>query len=190
MSICITMPDPDLIYQETLDKLNRTALATKLEANRHNLIRVDIDRQRLTVYRGNALQADYSISSSRFGVGQSDGSHRTPLGIHRISEKFGDNEPSGTVFKARQPLDRIVQPGASPDNEDVITSRIIRLDGLQYGFNRDGDSDSHKRYIYIHGTQDEAHIGQPASIGCIRMYNSDVIALYEMIEINDLVVIV
>lgn len=192
MSTCIIMPDPDVerIYQNTLEKVKNTALAMKPDIHRQNLIRVDIDCQRLDVLFRSALRASYSISSSRYGVGQSNGSLRTPLGIHRVSEMFGNNEPLGRVFKARQPQQEIVQPGEKSKSEDIITSRIIWLEGLQFGFNRGGDCDSHDRYIYIHGTHDEARIGQPASIGCIRMKNSDVAVLYEMIEVGDLVVVV
>lgn len=191
MSICTIMPDSDVeqIYQKTVEKIKRSALARVLDTDQHNLIRVNIDGQRLDVFFGSSLRASYAISSSRYGVGQSNGSLRTPLGVHRINEKFGDNEPQGRVFRARQPQEQIVQVDSISENEDLITSRILWLEGLQCGFNRGGDCDSHDRYIYIHGTHDEAHLGQPASIGCIRMKNSDVVALYEMIEIGDLVVI-
>ena len=61
--------------------------------------------------------------------------------------------------------------------EDVITTRILWLDGLEIGKNKGGNVDSKSRYIYIHGTAEEGLIGEPASLGCIRMKNADVICL-------------
>ena len=39
-----------------------------------------------------------------------------------------------------------------------------------------------KRYIYIHGTHEEGLIGKKASHGCIRMFNNDVVSLYEYVK--------
>ncbi len=47
-----------------------------------------------------------------------------------------------------------------------------------------------ERYIYIHGTNQEQSIGQPASNGCIRMRNADVIRLFDLVEVGVLVEIV
>jgi lipoprotein-anchoring transpeptidase ErfK/SrfK len=63
------------------------------------------------------------------------------------------------------------------------------LDGLEPGLNKDGVNDSFSRYIYIHGTSDERRIGEPVSLGCIRMTNKDVIELFDAVLVNDLVLI-
>ena len=60
---------------------------------------------------------------------------------------------------------------------------------MEPGINRGGDVDSHERYIYIHGTADEARIGQPVSQGCIRMTSADVIALFDLVKPGTLVCI-
>ena len=63
-----------------------------------------------------------------------------------------------------------------------MTSRILWLDGLEEGKNKGPGVDSRSRYIYIHGTAEEGLIGKPASDGCIRMYNSEVIELFGLVE--------
>jgi lipoprotein-anchoring transpeptidase ErfK/SrfK len=50
--------------------------------------------------------------------------------------------------------------------------------------------DTESRYIYIHGTAYEDRVGQPASDGCIRMRNSDVIELFDLVDQGTLVEIV
>jgi len=44
-----------------------------------------------------------------------------------------------------------------------------------------------QRYIYIHGTPDESHLGKPLSHGCIRMSNNDVIELFNLVPIGIIV---
>ncbi len=123
-------------------------------------------------------------STSRFGVGQTEGSNRTPLGLHRIAEKIGAGAPAGTVFKSRQAVGHVSQPEFA---DAKITTRILWLEGLEPGFNRSGSVDSHRRYIYIHGTADQASIGQPASCGCIHLADADLIALFDLLPTGTLV---
>ena len=66
--------------------------------------------------------------------------------------------------------------------KDVITSRIMWLEGMQPGLNKGGYVDTYQRYIYIHGTSEEDKIGQPASIGCIRMRNKDIVELFRKVK--------
>jgi lipoprotein-anchoring transpeptidase ErfK/SrfK len=61
-------------------------------------------------------------------------------------------------------------------------SRILWLSGLESGINSGPGVDSYSRYIYIHGTHEEGLIGQKASHGCIRMFNNDVVYLYDIVE--------
>ena len=114
-------------------------------------------------------------STSRFGIGQVEGSNRTPLGLHRIVEKIGAGEPAGTVFKAR----RVIGHTSQPEFADAkITTRILWLEGLESGLNRGGNVDSHARYIYLHGTADQSSIGKPTSCGCIHLADADLIPLF------------
>jgi lipoprotein-anchoring transpeptidase ErfK/SrfK len=56
------------------------------------------------------------------------------------------------------------------------------LDGMEEGVNRGPGIDSYDRYIYIHGTHEEGLIGQKASHGCIRMFNNDVIYIFNKVN--------
>lgn len=125
-----------------------------------------------------------SCSTSRFGIGQVEGSNCTPLGLHRIAEKIGAGEPAGTVFKGR----KIIGHTSQPEFADAkITTRILWLDGLEPGFNRGGNVDSHARYIYIHGTADQKSLGRPASHGCIHLADADLIPLFDLLPVDTLV---
>ena len=125
----------------------------------------------------------FRCSTSRFGIGQTEGTNCTPLGLHRIVEKIGGGWPVGTVFKGRQPVGYTWQ--GMPDAK--ITTRILWLEGLEPGFNRGGNVDSHSRYIYIHGTGDEPSLGRPASYGCIHLAANDLIPLFDKLPSGTLV---
>lgn len=124
-----------------------------------------------------------TASTSRFGIGQQEGSNRTPRGLHRVAKKFGAGLPAGAVFKAR--VYQGYQWNGKP--EDTITSRILWLDGLEPGFNRGGKVDSFKRYIYIHGTGDQSTLGRPVSCGCTHLADQDLLPLYEEVPVGTLV---
>ena len=137
-------------------------------------IEISIADQILRLRCGKKLVRTYPISSSRFGLGTEAGSFKTPLGRFRIAEKIGSDAPLGTIFTSRVPLG---PDDPLPDTEDLITSRILWLDGV------DPDNGNTKdRYIYIHGTKHEDRIGQPDSHGCIRMRNADVMELFDLIQ--------
>jgi len=127
-------------------------------------------------------------STSRFGIGQTEGSNCTPLGLHRIAEKIGDGLVAGTVFKSRQIIGHTSQPELA---DAKITTRILWLEGLEPGLNKgmngDVNVDSHTRYIYIHGTADQTSIGRPASHGCIHLADSDLIPLFDLLPSGTLV---
>jgi hypothetical protein len=125
----------------------------------------------------------FRCSTSRFGIGQTEGTNCTPLGLHRIVEKIGGGWPVGTVFKGRQSIGYTWKglPLAK------ITTRILWLEGLEPGFNRGGNVDSHGRYIYIHGTGDEPSLGHPASYGCIHLAANDLIPLFDKLPSGTLV---
>lgn len=152
-----------------------------------NSITVSIRDQTLTLRDDNGAPLRvYPVSTSRYGTGNENGSQKTPLGLHRIKDKFGGAMPLYEVFIGRMPqgtLQECIDNGVELP-EDVITSRILWLDGMEPGKNHGGYVDSYNRYIYIHGTSDEAHIGTPASIGCIRMLNQDVVELYRLVEVG------
>ena len=63
------------------------------------------------------------------------------------------------------------------------------MEGLEKGLNKGENIDSYERNIYIHGTNEEGLIGKPASHGCIRMKNHDIITLYNQVSPEQLIVI-
>lgn len=114
----------------------------------------------------------------------------TPRGLHEIAERIGAGQPPGMVFKARIPTGNHyseVSDAATHDN--LITSRILWLRGLEPGVNAGGEVDTYSRYIYIHGTNHEARLGEPLSAGCVLMRNLDIVELYEHVRGGDLVLI-
>jgi hypothetical protein len=129
------------------------------------------------------LEKRFRVSTSRFGIGQTEGSNGTPLGLHRIVEKIGGGWPAGTVFKGRRPIGYTWR--GMPDAK--ITTRILWLEGLEPGFNRGANVDSHARYIYIHGTADQMSIGKPMSCGCIHLADADLIPLFDLLPGGTLV---
>jgi L,D-transpeptidase catalytic domain len=145
---------------------------------------VNIDDQTVSLFEKDEFVKKISCSTSRFGTGQAEGSNCTPLGLHRIAGKFGAGAPAGTVFKARQAVGHTSQPEFA---DAKITTRILWLEGLEPGFNRGGNVDSHARYIYLHGTADQASIGKPSSCGCIHLADADLIPLFDLLPEGTLV---
>jgi len=146
-------------------------------------IEVSISKQVLYLhcyYDDRQESKTYPVSTSKYGIGNEAGSNKTPLGMHRIEEKFGDGAPKGMVFKGRVSTGKITEMNVQGVG-DLITTRILWLKGLEPGINSGPGIDSYRRYIYIHGTVAENQIGQPASHGCVRMYNDDVIELFDLV---------
>jgi len=130
--------------------------------------------QKLAVLENGRLIATYPVSTSKYGLGDSRGSYRTPLGEMEIATKIGDGAASGAVFKNRRRTGEVVRPD-SPGRDPIVT-RIIWLRGRERR-----NANAFSRDIYIHGTPEERNIGRPASYGCIRMRSIDVISLYSMV---------
>jgi lipoprotein-anchoring transpeptidase ErfK/SrfK len=136
-------------------------------------IQVSISRQELQLLEGGQLVAAYPVSTSKFGTGTEPGSNKTPLGLFRVGERHGGGAPWGTIFKSRQPVGSW-QPGDDCSAGDYVLTRILWLEGLD-----ESNANTKERFIYIHGTNQEELIGQPASMGCVRLRNDDVITLFE-----------
>jgi len=141
-------------------------------------IEIDIARQTLTF--GDKV---YSVSTSKHGVGEQNGSFCTPRGRHIVRAKIGAGQPLGAVFARRRPTGEVWTPAmhAANPGRDWILTRILWLSGCEPGFNRLGDVDTMRRYVYIHGSHDNAEMGKPGSIGCVRMRNSDIIELFDLV---------
>ena len=154
-------------------------------------IKVSDRQQKLFLVKTGKILQEYPISTSRYGIGSEAGSNKTPQGKHKIIKKIGDGAPVGTIFRSRLNTGKIatIYTDTTDLEQDDVTTRILRLTGLEKGINQGGNVDSFQRYIYIHGTPEEGLIGRPASHGCIRMRNADVIQLFNTVEEGTLVII-
>ena len=172
-----------------LKELSRTFKASKRLCKKVNgvftqwLILVNIYRQKLYLLNKGRVDSCYLISTAKNGVGQEEGSGKTPLGLHFVQSKIGEGYEPFSVFKSRQATGDIAPVAIEGD---AIVGRILWLKGLQPRFNL-GENfkgkvvDTFQRYIYIHGTNDVARIGQPVSSGCIRMNPHDMIDIFNKI---------
>lgn len=186
-SFAMNLPENVLAAQDKVQKI-----LVKSGEKDAPFIVVDTKNQHLYLFEERKIKADYPISSSAIGVGSAAGSNRTPLGLHKIAEKFGDGQPIGMIFKAREPTGVLAYIEKRPikGQGDDVTTRIMWLQGLEPGINEGKGVDSHSRYIYIHGTPEEGLIGKPESHGCIRMNNTQVIELFNQAPVGTLVDII
>ena len=148
---------------------------------------VSIDQQKLWHIRGQDCRT-YVVSTARAGRGCVQDSHQTPEGLHQVCEKIGAGAVPGMVFKARQPTGTLASEWPSPE-DNLITSRILWLDGLEPGRNQgvatDGRVvDTRRRFVYIHGTNQSDKLGQPNSHGCVLLSDADVIRLFDVVPVG------
>lgn len=148
-------------------------------------IRIDIPTQRLQLFdeSGKVLR-EYAVSTATRGPGEKNGSFCTPRGKHIIRAKIGAGLPENTVFVKRRPTGEVYSPdlAARFPGRDWMLTRLLWLSGCEPGFNRLGDVDTMRRYIYIHGSPDTAEMGKPGSIGCVRMRNREIVELFDLVE--------
>lgn len=153
-------------------------------------ITINLHSQQLTLWEvtpeGERKLGEYPVSTALNGVGETEGSYCTPRGRHQVAQKIGADAPLFSVFKARVATGEIWTPEreAQAPGSDWILSRILWLEGMEPGKNQGGTVDSHARYIYIHGTNEESKIGTAVSHGCIRMRNTDVVDLFERVAVG------
>ena len=152
------------------------------------MIFVNSSNQTLYFFKDDSLIFESKISTSKYGMGCRMNSFKTPTGLHSVASMLGKGLPAGTLFKNRRPTQKIIKE-IPLDNSDYITSRILRLNGLEEGKNKGGDLDSYNRYIYIHGTPHCNTLGSKQSQGCIRMSDRDVIKLFDLVDQKTLVLI-
>lgn len=157
-------------------------------------IEISLPAQTLTLLDADGgLLRRYAVSTAANGAGEENGSFRTPRGRHIVRAKIGAGATANTVFVRRRPTGEIWTPAlaAAQPGRDWILTRILWLSGCVPGFNRLGNVDTMRRYIYIHGSPDTVPLGAPGSIGCVRMGNTDIIELFDRVppytpvEIND-----
>ena len=141
-------------------------------------IEIDIGRQELRFG-----DRRYRISTSKNGLGEKNGSFCTPRGRHIVRAKIGAGQPLYAVFVRRRPSGELWSPAlhARYPGRDWILTRILWLSGCEPGFNRLGEVDTMRRYVYIHGSHELAEMGKPGSIGCVRMRSPDIVELFDLV---------
>jgi len=183
-----TVKDAVFSIGSSWEPFNKTLSALGIK-HADRVLFVRIGAATLQFHRGGSLVKSYTISASKRPPSNVANSLGTPRGLHEIAERIGAGQPSGVVFKSRVPTGRHFSeiPEAESQSQNLITSRILWLRGLEPGVNAGGNVDTHGRYIYIHGTQHEERIGEPLSAGCVLMRNADIIELYDEVRAGDLV---
>ena len=144
---------------------------------------ISVADQRMVVFNGAAIVAQYPVSTSKYGLGDRAQSFATPMGIFTVASRIGEGAPEGAVFKGRQRTGEVIPPNAP--GRDAIVTRILQLRGLT-----DGNTHALDRGIYIHGTPAESQIGRPASYGCIRMRSRDIVRVFEEAPIGTKIAII
>ncbi|MGQ0579899.1 MAG: L,D-transpeptidase family protein [Betaproteobacteria bacterium] len=145
---------------------------------------VNVPAQTLELFDDAVLMRRYPVSTSKKGTGERSGSFCTPRGRHLVRARIGAGAALNAVFVKRRPTGEVYTPELAalfPDRDWILT-RILWLSGCEPGFNRLGEVDTMRRYIYIHGSPDSTGMGRPGSIGCIRMHNRDIVELFDLIE--------
>ncbi|STX29158.1 putative ErfK/YbiS/YcfS/YnhG protein [Legionella beliardensis] len=152
---------------------------------------ISAKKQQLYCYDNDTLCKTYPVSTAKNGLGELEGSQCTPRGWHRIHSHIGMEAQLNSVFVGRRWTGEVYSPQLAVlyPNRDWILTRIIQLDGLEKGRNKEGRVDSLQRYIYIHGTPDSTKMNNPKSHGCIRMYNADIVEFAEWVKLGTYVCI-
>jgi UDP-N-acetylmuramate--alanine ligase len=148
---------------------------------------VDTISQKVLVCRGATVTDSFDASTSLRGLGNREGSNKTPTGLHRIKEKIGAGAPAARIFRDRRDTGADWHQDLTEDN--LILSRILRLEGIEAGLNKGPHIDSYDRFIYLHGTNKENRVGSPLSHGCVCLRPNDIIRLFDMVHEGTLVFI-
>ncbi len=192
--------DTNKKYEIFSDSIYRKKMFLEIERCKDDLniqldtfIIISIAYQKLIICNedGNMINI-YPISSSKYGIGSVEHSFKTPLGCHIIKDKIGDNAEMGDIFRFLKNTHKkaeIYYDNTDTEN-DYITTRLIRLMGIEKGKNKGNGIDTYDRHIYIHGTHEEGRINIPSSHGCIRMKNDDIIQFYNTVSENTLIIII
>ena len=175
--------------KNSLDKVDEACRRLGIKPGERILL-VRIGLQRMFFFRNGCCERVFVISTSKKPPSNIKNSEGTPLGLHRIAERIGAGLGEGMVLVGRVPTGQhFEEADDGQDRANLITTRILRLRGLEPGINLGGDVDSYERYVYIHGTNREDRLGIPQSKGCVLMSNRDIIELFDEISEGDFLLI-
>jgi lipoprotein-anchoring transpeptidase ErfK/SrfK len=143
---------------------------------------IDAREQRAELFSEGRKIGVYPVSTGETGLGSEYGSLKTPVGLFRIAEKFGEGAPIGTIFKSRVSTGKVWPDASFPADDDLVLTRVLWLEGLE-----PGNANTKERFVYLHGTNQESLLGTPASHGCIRFRNVDIIEVFDRVDVGTLV---
>lgn len=181
----VGMTNDPIPRQASMVKFLKEYLAIKYQKQSfNNFLYVAVKQQKMFYIEGDAVVAEYLISTAKNGIGNTTGSRKTPTGLHFVREKVGADVPLGGIIREKVYTGEVSPILSTPESleGDFITTRLFHLDGAEPGVNKQGNCDSYSRGIMIHGTPEEGLIGQPVSHGCVRMKNKDIEQLYTRIR--------
>lgn len=159
--------------------------ALKIKPSARRLL-VSISDQKVALVQNDSAVRVFRVSTSLKPPSNLQDSNGTPSGLHRIAQKIGSGAPIGEVFKGRLSIGRRYDElNEEEQRPNLITTRILWLEGLEPGVNQGDGCDSHQRYIYFHGTNHEDKIGQPASGGCVQLLNREMLELFDAVSEGD-----
>ena len=183
----VETPPKEIVIPPKIDNIMSEYLELKYpNISNQKYVYISIKYQQLFLIENDSTTKHFPISTATNGMGTKTNSYKTPYGLHTIKNKIGDNVPYAGIFESRVYYGNkaTILTDNQNSNKDYVTTRILWLQGEDYGINKGGKVDSYNRYIYIHGTPEEGLIGQPASHGCIRMKNKDVIELFKLLDLG------
>ena len=117
-----------------VEQVNKTCVATWHQARRALAGGAD-QHSDAAIFPQGELVKSYAVSTSRRPPSNVKNSLGTPRGLHEIAERIGAGQPPGMVFKSRVPTGRHFSEvlEREPNNDNLITSRILWLRGLGTG---------------------------------------------------------
>jgi hypothetical protein len=164
------------------------ACARRSRQRAEHCLCVKIGEQKLYHFHNGRLARAYVVSTSLRPPSGTENSFGTPTGLHEVADKIGADAVAGMVFKGRVPTGYLWRDAPEPERQkSLVTTRILRLHGLESGHNAGPGCDSYNRYIYIHGTNRPEKLGAPASAGCVLLSDAEVIELFEQVPEGTLV---
>jgi lipoprotein-anchoring transpeptidase ErfK/SrfK len=160
-------------FEEALDRLDRKR--TKV------VLLISIGEKKLRLVRNGQPLQTYRCSTGKHPPSCVENSLGTPLGLHCIGAKIGQGAAPGTVFVSRESTGQTYREREDfgPDQRMLVTTRILRLRGLEPGHNTGTGVDTWDRYIYLHGTTHPERFPENLSAGCITLLDDDLIALFD-----------
>src|SRR3977135_1843971 len=101
-------------------------------------VEINAGSQELLLRDGNRILKRYTVSTSKNGLGERNGSFCTPRGGHIVRARIGAGEAQNPLFVRRRPTGELWTPElhARYPGRDWILTRILWLSGCEPGKNR------------------------------------------------------